>query len=50
MNNYRIFMLMAYTCGNINSQFSKLAHNNKDVLWQTSFLDKAPKIGTVDVQ
>ena len=37
---------MAHICGNINSQFSKLAHYNKDILWQASFLDKVPKIGT----
>jgi len=41
---------MAHTCGNINSQFSKLAHCNKGILWQASFLDKVPKIGTYDVQ
>jgi len=37
---------MAHICGNINSPFSKLAHNNKGILWQASFLDKVPKIGT----
>jgi len=28
---------MAHICDNINSQFSKLAHYNKDILWQASF-------------
>jgi len=37
---------MAHICGNINSPFSKLAHNNQGILWQASFLDKVPKIGT----
>jgi len=41
---------MAHICGNINSQFSKSAHNNKGILWQASFSDKVPKIGTYDVQ
>jgi len=50
MKNYGIFILMAYTCGNINSQFSKLAHSNKEMLWQARFLDKVPQIGTLDVQ
>jgi len=37
---------MAHICGKINSQCSKLAHNNKGILWQARFLDKVPKIGT----
>jgi len=37
---------MAHICGNINSPFSKLAHSNKGILWQASFLDKVPQIGT----
>ena len=41
---------MAHICGNINSQCSKLAHNNNNILWQASFLHKVPKIGTYDVQ
>jgi len=41
---------MAHICGNINSPFSKLAHNNKGILCQAIFLDKVPKIGTKDVQ
>jgi len=37
---------MAHACGNMNSQFSKLAHNNKDMLWQAICLDEVPKLGT----
>ena len=36
---------MAHICGKINSQFSKLAHYNKGILWQASVLDKVSKIG-----
>jgi len=46
MKKYIIFIPLAHICGNINSQFSKLAHYKKDILWQASFLDKVPKIGT----
>jgi len=46
MKKYIIFIPMAHICGNINSQFSKLAHYNKGIPWQASFLDKVPKTGT----
>jgi len=49
MKKYIIFIPLAHICGNINSQFSKLAHYNKGIRWQ-GFLDKVPKIGTLDVQ
>jgi len=38
--------LLSAISGNINSQFSKLAHYNKGILWQVSILDKVPKLGT----
>jgi len=46
MKKYIIFIPLAHICGNINDQFSKLAHYNKGILWQASYLDKVPKIGT----
>jgi len=46
IKKYKIFIPPAHICGNINSQILKLVHNNKGILWQASFLDKVPKIGT----
>jgi len=40
---------MAHICRNINSKFSKRAHDIKDILWQANSNQKVPKTGAYDI-
>jgi len=42
-------MVMVHICGNINSQFSKLAHNKRHNLQNFKQFAKLPKTGNYDV-
>ena len=39
---------MAHICRNINSKFSELVHDIKDILWQANF-KQVPNTGTYDI-
>jgi len=42
-------MVMVHICGNTNRQFSKLAHNKRQLGKQNFRYAKIPKTGTLDI-
>jgi len=49
MKKHIICIPMAHICRNIESKFSKRAHDIKDMLWQANIKQKVPKTDIYDI-